>query len=132
MARVHKAIKVLICNKHGLFREGIKSLLREGTPVEIVGETATARQAIELLRMRKPDVVLLDAAMRDLSGSEATRRIKAIDRNVKVLIVSMYDDERLISGCLAAGASGYVRMDSHSVHLRNAITNVCRRSAHAA
>lgn len=132
MASVNKAIKVLICNKHTLFREGIKALLQEGTPVEIVGETDTATQAIELLATRKPDVVLMDAATKDLSGSEATRRIKAVDSNVKILIVSLYDDEALISGCLAAGASGYIRMNAESVQLKSAINAICRRPAHAA
>src|SRR5579864_6627283 len=104
-------VKVLICNKYALFREGIKRLLSEGAPIEIIGEAATARQAIDQAERLRPDVVLMDLTTADLSGSEATRRIKAVHPDVKVLILSLHDDETLVSRCLEAGASGYIRKD---------------------
>ena len=78
MARTNRKIRVLICNKYVLFREGIKSLLRDGTLIEIVGEADTARQAIDQAARLRPDVVLMDLVTPDLSGFEATRRIKAV------------------------------------------------------
>src|SRR5579872_247127 len=124
MASKHKKIRVLICNEYVLFREGIKSLLREGTRIEIVGEAGTARQAIDQAARLRPDVVLMDLVTPDLSGSEATRRIKAVHPDVKVLILSLRDDEALVSRCFEAGASGYIRKNQPS-QLQSAIDAVC-------
>jgi len=127
-----KKIRVLICNKYTLFREGIKALLPEGTPIQVVGEAASAKQALSLVERLHPDVVLMDAAAPDVSGSEATRRIKARDPHVAVLIVSLYDDEPLISGCMDAGAAGWIRKSDQSWRLKRAISTACRRSRRAA
>ena len=105
MARAGRRIGVLICNQYTLFREGIKALLEKETSIEIVGETSTAAEAIEQLERLKPDVVLMDVGTPDLTGFEATQRMKAIDPHVKVLILSVHEDEALISRCLEAGDS---------------------------
>jgi two-component system response regulator DegU len=125
MARTQKKIRVLICNKYVLFREGIKSLLREETLIEIVAETDTARQAIDQTARLRPDVVLMDLVTPDLSGFEATRRVKAVYPDVRVLILSLRDDEALVSRCFEAGASGYIRTNDQSSQLQNAIDTVC-------
>ncbi len=127
-----KSIKVLLCNRYALFREGMKALLPEGAAIEIVGEAATAKQALSLLERLRPDVVLLDTITPDSSGSELTRRIKAIDPHVEVLILSLYDDHLLISSCLDAGAAGYVRTVDKPRQLRQAICTACRRTHRAA
>jgi len=132
MASASKRIRVLICNKYTLFREGIKALLEQGTPIEIVGEASTAAEAIEQLERLKPDVVLMDVGTPDLTGFEATQRMKALDPNVKVLILSMYEDEALISRCLEAGASGYIRQNLRGAQLQSAIDAACRTSDRAA
>lgn len=124
-----KRIRVVICNKYTLFREGIKSLLEKAAPIEIVGEANTAAEAIEQSARLKPDVVLLDMVTPDLTGSEATRSIKAINPDVKVLILSMHDDDVLVSQCLEAGASGYIRKYDHGPQLQNAIDAVCRKAS---
>ena len=126
MAKARKRIKVLICNKHTLFREGIKALLQKGTPIEIVGEADTPSDAIEQLERLRPDVVLMDVGTPDLTGFEATQRIKAIDPDVKVLILSLYEDETLMTRCMEAGAAGYLRKDERASHLQAAIYAVCR------
>lgn len=130
--RRRRIIKVLICNRYTLFREGIKALLPDGSPIRIVGEAANAEQALHLLEHLHPDVVLLDAAEPDASGSEATRRIKAQDPHVEVLIVSLYDDEPLISNCMDAGAAGWIRKNDQSWRLKQAIHTAGRRSHRAA
>jgi len=132
MLRGEKTIRVLICNKYALFREGIKALLPQGGRIEVVGEAASARQAIGMVDQLRPDVVLLDVTMPDLSGREATRRIKAIAPGVKVLIIPRYDDKPLLSGCLKAGAAGYVGTHDLPLQLKSAIQTVYRRGAHAA
>ena len=130
MARTKKKIRVLICNKYVLFREGIKSLLREETLIEIVAETDTARQAIDQTARLRPDVVLMDLVTPDLSGFEATRRVKAVYPDVRVLILSLRDDENLVSRCFEAGASGHIRKNDRPSQLHSAIDTVCRFSEH--
>ena len=132
MARVGRRTRVLICNEYTLFREGIKALLEKGTSIEIVGEASTAAEAIEQLKRLKPDVVLMDVGTPDLTGFEATRTIKAIDPHVKVLILSVHDDEVLISRCLEAGASGYLRKYDRATQLHSAIDAVCQIGERAA
>jgi DNA-binding NarL/FixJ family response regulator len=126
MPATHKKIRVLICNKYVLFREGIKTLLREGSLIEIVGEADTATQAIDQAARLRPDVVLMDLVTPDLSGSEATRRIKAVHPDVRVLILSLRDDETLVSRCFEAGACGYIRKNDEPSQLRSAIDAVYR------
>jgi len=118
--QVGKPIRVLIYNPHTLFREGIKALL-QGTRINIVGEARTGRHVADLARQLLPDVVLMDSSTTDLTGSEATRRIKAVSPKTKILIVSLNDDEILASGCLRAGASGWIEKTSQPGRLRSLI-----------
>lgn len=118
--KIGKPIRVLIYNPHTLFREGIKALL-QGAPIEIVGEARTGRHVSYLAQQLRPDVVLMDSATTDLTGSEATRRIKAVSPKTKILIVSLDDDEILASGCLRAGASGWIEKTSQPARLRSLI-----------
>lgn len=132
MPKSRKKIRVLICNKYTLFREGMKAVLRNRTPIEIVGEASSAREAIGQLERLKPDVVLLEESSLDLTGYEATQRIKTIAPDVKVLILTMHDDESLMARCLEAGAAGWVRTDERGTHLPAAIHAVYRRREHRA
>jgi len=125
---MEKKIKVLICDDHALFREGIKAILRHEPTVEIVGEATDGREALQLTAQLHPDVVLMDIAMPDLSGYEATRRIKQEHKEVKVLILTMYDDEDLVARCLDAGANGYVLKDTPAAQLMYAIEAVQKGS----
>jgi DNA-binding NarL/FixJ family response regulator len=125
MSSAKKNIRVLICNKYSLFRLGIKTLLREQSPFKIVGEASTALGAIRKTERLKPDVVLMGEATPEWSSAEATRCIKAHDPAVKVLVLSLNDDESLISSCLEAGASGYLRKDDDATQLQGAIEALC-------
>src|SRR6185295_19114892 len=104
--------KVLICDDHTLFSEGIKAILRGESSLEVVGEARDGRQAVEKVKELHPDVVLMDIAMPDLSGFEATRRVHEVDPAVKVLMLTMHDEEELVARCLEAGASGYIIKDA--------------------
>ena len=114
-------IRVLLCDDHTLFREGIKAILEDEHSIEIVGEAEDGRQAVAKALQLHPDVVLMDIAMPDLSGFDATRRILQANAKAKVLILTMYEEEEVINRCLSAGASGYVLKDAPRAHLIHAI-----------
>jgi len=114
-------IKVLLCDDHTLFREGIKAILKDETSIEIVGKAADGRQAVAKALQLRPNVVLMDIAMPDLSGFDATRRILQTNAKTKVIILTMYEEEEVINRCLRAGASGYLLKDAPRAHLIHAI-----------
>jgi two-component system response regulator NreC len=109
-----------------LFREGIKAILKDEFSIEIVGEADNGRLAVALARELRPDIVLMDIAMPDLSGVQATHRILRANPKTKVLILTMYEEEEVITRCLDAGASGYVLKDAPRAHLIHAIDVVNR------
>jgi two-component system, NarL family, response regulator NreC len=119
-------IRVLICDDHTLFCEGIKAMLRTEPTLEIVGEARDGRVAIEKVKELKPDIVLMDVSMPDVSGFEATRRVRETDENVKVLMLTMHDEEELVARCLEAGASGYIIKDAPANQLLYAIDTVLK------
>jgi DNA-binding NarL/FixJ family response regulator len=101
-------IKVLVVDDHAILREGICSLLASHDDIEVVGQAADGREAIEKVREVMPDVVLMDIAMPLMDGLEATRRIRADNPNVKVIILTQYERKDYILSSLRAGASGCV------------------------
>jgi two-component system response regulator NreC len=112
---------VLLCDDHTLFREGIKAILRDEPSIEIVDEADNGREAVSKTLRLRPDIVLMDIAMPDLGGFEATRRILRSSPKTKVLILTMYEEEEVITRCLRAGAAGYVLKDAPRSHLIHAI-----------
>jgi len=118
---MNEKIKILICDDHTLFREGIKAILEGEQWIEIVGEANDGRQAVLEVGRLNPDVVLMDVAMPDLGGVEATHRILQTSRKTKILILTMYEEEEVIARCLDAGASGYILKDISRPHLIHAI-----------
>lgn len=119
-------IRVLICDDHPLFREGLRAILRDHSGLEVVGEARNGIEAVEQVRVLRPDVTLMDIDMPELSGLEATRRIVEAHLPGRILILSLYDDEDLIAGCLDAGAAGYVLKDGPTSQLLYAI-EACHR-----
>jgi two-component system, NarL family, response regulator NreC len=119
-------IKVLVCDDHTLFREGIKAILSQERSMEIVGEATDGREAVSRTLELNPDVVLMDISMPDLSGFDATTRIRQSNKKAKVLILTMYEEEEVIARCLNAGAAGYVLKDTPRSHLLHAIDVVHR------
>jgi two-component system response regulator NreC len=123
---MQKKITVLICDDHAMFREGVKTILSAQPDIEVVGEAADGKEAVEQAILLYPHVVLMDISMPVLKGFDAARRIRKARPDVKVLILTVYDDEDLVARCLDAGAAGYVLKDSPPLQLVYAIQTVYR------
>ncbi|HUO29928.1 MAG TPA: response regulator transcription factor [Bryobacteraceae bacterium] len=121
-----KKIKVVVCDDHALFREGVKTILNAQPDMEVVGEAGDGKDAVKLALRLVPDVVLMDISMPVLKGFDAVRRIRKARPSVKVLILTVYDDEDLVARCLDAGAWGYVLKDTPPLQLVYAIQTVHR------
>jgi len=123
---MRRKVRLVLCDDHALFREGMKAVLREQPAVEVVGEAGDGRAALDEVERLRPDVVLMDIEMPQLNGFDATRRITQAHKDVRVLILTMYAEEQLVSRCLEAGASGYVLKDVPVSQLVYAIEAVAR------
>lgn len=119
-----KKIKVLIADDHNLVRQGIRALLALTADIEIVGEAADGREAIEKVRRLGPDVVLMDLAMPNMGGLEATRRIHREFPATKILAVTQYDNSEYVIPVIEAGARGFVTKMASSLELTSAIQAV--------
>lgn len=122
-----KKITVLVCDDHALFRAGVRTILSSQPDIEVVGEAADGKEAVDQALHLNPDVVLMDISMPVLKGFDAVRRIKKARPAIQVLILTVYDDEDLVARCLDAGAAGYVLKDDPPLQLVYAIQTVNRR-----
>ena len=116
--------RLVLVDDHMLFREGLKSLLREDPRVEIVGEAGNGRDAVRLCRELLPDIVITDVAMPELNGIEAARLILEQSPRTRIIVVSMHSSRRFVVGMLKAGAVGYLLKDCAFQELSSAITAV--------
>jgi two-component system NarL family response regulator len=114
-------IRVLLVDDHGLMREGLRSILEREIDVEVVGEAASGRAAVELARTLEPDVVIMDVAMKDSNGIEATRQLRSAQPDIKVIALSSHSDSRYVNAMLDAGACGYVLKANAYDELRRAL-----------
>lgn len=122
-------IRILLADDHTILRNGIRAILEDEPGMVVVGEAEDGRTAVSLACQLKPDIVIMDIAMPLLNGLEATRQIKRSCPGVKVIILSMHDNEEYIVQVLEAGAMGYILKDAAARELINALRTVHRGEA---
>jgi two-component system response regulator NreC len=122
--------RVLLGDDHLLVREGLRSLLEDIPEVEVVGEASNGRELVRLCQNLHPDIVLMDVAMPELNGVEATRKIVSEFPNIKVIALSMHSGRRTVEEMIKAGAVGYVLKNSAFEELTAALKCVQENKAY--
>ncbi len=107
----NERIKILLCDDHNLVREGFSKMLELEEDFIVVGQAASADEALIKARQLKPDIILMDIKLQGINGIEATRMIKEEIPQTEVIILSMYDEEEYVRESVKAGATGYVLKD---------------------
>ena len=119
-------IRVLLADDHKLVRAGIRSLLEKLPDMEVVAEASDGRETIRLVELIEPQIVLMDLAMPEINGLDATRHLTRTFPDVRVLILSIYADEEHVYQALRAGAAGYLLKGAATEELELAIRSVAR------
>jgi DNA-binding NarL/FixJ family response regulator len=123
-------VRILLADDHKLVRAGIRSLLQRLPDIEVVAEASDGREALRLIEEHRPQIVLMDIAMPELNGLEATRRVAKTFPDVSVIILSIYSDEEHVYQALLAGASGYLLKGAAIEELELAIRAVAQRETY--
>ena len=120
-------IRVLVADDHGLLRTGLVGILTSQPDIDVVGEAASGREAVEMARELVPDVVLMDVRMPELDGIEATRRLA--DGPSRILMLTTFDLDKYVYAAMKAGASGFLLKDAEAEALIDAVRAVARGEA---
>jgi two-component system, NarL family, response regulator NreC len=123
------SVRILLVDDHTLMRQGLRHILESQADFDIIAESSSGIEAVEAARLHKPDVAIVDVAMKELNGIEATSQILKHSPNTAVLILSMYSDERYVLRAVKAGARGYLLKNSAGDELIQAIHTVQRGMA---
>jgi DNA-binding NarL/FixJ family response regulator len=118
------SIRILLADDHKIIRDGLRSLLAKQHDMEVIAEAEDGRTAVELARELNPSVIVMDIAMPDLNGVEATRQVMEIDPGIKVVALSMQSDGPVVRRMFQAGAAGYLLKDCAFEELVKAIRTV--------
>jgi two-component system response regulator NreC len=121
-----RKIRVLIADDHGVVRRGLKLQLEQHDDFEVVGEASDGREAITMIDKLAPDIIIMDIAMPNLNGIQATAQIVKKNPNVGIIVLSMHSDETYLARTLAAGAKGYLLKDNAEVDLERAVRVVAQ------
>jgi DNA-binding NarL/FixJ family response regulator len=119
-----KPIRVILADDHTLVRAGIRALLEKMPGVEVLGEAGDGREVLNLVKLHRPDVVLMDISMPGLNGLEAAARMARDFPGVRVIILSMHDNEEYYWRALKAGAAGYLLKKAATAELATAVQRV--------
>ena len=122
-------IRVLLADDHAVVRKGVREFLEDEPDIEVVGEAGDGQQAVELAVALQPDVVVMDVAMPELSGVEATKRIRSLAPAVRILALTAYDDEPYVFGLLDAGVTGYMLKTAESREIVRAVRSTAAGGA---
>ncbi|MBW1870658.1 MAG: response regulator transcription factor [Deltaproteobacteria bacterium] len=123
-------LKIILADDHAIIRDGLRALLEKDPHMEVVEEAEDGRVAVQQAKELSPDVVVMDIAMPNLNGTEATRQIKARSPKIKVIALSMHSDKRFVAEMLTAGASGYVLKNSAFKEMIQAINAVVQHGTY--
>jgi DNA-binding NarL/FixJ family response regulator len=122
-------VRVLIVDDHPLFRKGLRTLLSSMPQTAVIGEATSGREAVERALALEPDVVLLDLQMPDGGGLWAIRELAARRADIRILVVTLFDDDESVFTALKAGARGYVLKDADEAEMMRAIEAVAQGEA---
>ncbi|MDQ6671357.1 MAG: response regulator transcription factor [Chloroflexota bacterium] len=120
---------MLLVDDHELVRVGLRTLLSTDPEIEVLGEAAAGSHAIAIARLQRPDVVLLDAHLPDLSGPDVCRRLRAAVPDAVIAMLTTFTDEELVRDCVRAGAQGYLLKDIAQLDLSRSIKALARGEA---
>jgi len=120
------AVRILLADDHTLFRAGMKRILVAQADLEVIAETSSGLEAVELARVLQPDLAIVDIGLKELNGVETTAQIVSRSPRTAVLILSMHSDERYIVRAVRAGAKGYLLKDSVEDGLIQSIAQIVR------
>jgi two-component system response regulator NreC len=120
------AIRILIADGHKIIRDGLKALVEKEPGMEVAAEAESGRETIRLAQEHRPNVVVLEVIMPDMSGMEVTRKVKEETPDVRIIALSTHSDRRLVLGMFEAGASGYVLKTRDFEELATAIRQVAK------
>ena len=121
---IMELIKIFVADDHQLFIEGIKALTRDSQEVKLIGEAENGEDLLNQLKTNVPDVILMDINMPKINGIEATKKIRQLYPDIKILALTMFDDTLYVSEMIKAGASGYLLKNAGRAELITAITTV--------
>lgn len=119
-------IRILIADDHGVIRAGLRALLSELPELEVVGEAVDGRDTLRKSMEMKPDIVIMDLSMPEMGGMEATRQLSQILPDLRILILTVHEDETLLKEVIRAGAAGYIVKRAVEDELIHAIRVVAR------
>ncbi len=117
-------ISLILVDDHVIMRDGLKNLLEDESDIEVIGEANNGRDAVKISIGKNPDIVVMDIAMHDMNGIEATRQIKKGNPDIKIIALSMHSERQIVVGIFRAGASGYLLKDSTSAEFVEAIRTI--------
>ncbi len=119
-----RVIKILLVDDHTIVRQGLKLILSAHPDLNVIGEAANGREAVEAAQRLRPDVIVMDVAMPEMNGIEATRQLIQANPRTRVLVLSMHKEPVYVREILRAGARGYILKDAIDTELLNAVRSV--------
>lgn len=122
-------LRVMIVDDHALFRRGLRAILGTAPGIVVAGEAGSGEEAVSLAASLRPDVILMDIQMPGINGIDATRRILQSNPDIRVLIVTIFEDDPSVFTAMRAGARGYILKDAKKVDIIGAVQAVGRGEA---
>lgn len=119
-----EALRILIADDHPLFRHGIREFLNLASDIQVIGEATSGEEAVTQAEALQPDVILMDVNMPGVNGIEATRRILHNSPHIRILVVTMFEDDGTVFAAMRAGARGYILKDAEKENILRAIQAV--------